>query len=136
MTRDRSRTLLSLILTSIHRRRSPLVNMSSKSPKRQRRHKAKDESETSPCYLHIIPVEVLAEILTLCSSPKDLLATARCSKHLCSTLIDVRNSFIWRRVRETMYPEPLPDPLPMFPEPAYAAFVFDGGRCSVRIIQY
>ncbi|KAF4564653.1 hypothetical protein EYR40_010820 [Pleurotus pulmonarius] len=105
--------------------------MPPKSPKRQRRRKAKDETETPPCYLHIIPVEVLAEILTLCSSPKDLLAIARCSKYLCSTLIDVRNSFIWRSVRETMHPEPLPDPLSIFPEPAYAAFVFDGGRCSV-----
>ncbi|KAG9221642.1 hypothetical protein CCMSSC00406_0005555 [Pleurotus cornucopiae] len=30
-----------------------------------------------------------------------------------------------------MTPEALPEPLPMFPEPAYAAFVFDGGHCAV-----
>lgn len=34
-----------------------------------------------------------------------------------------------------MTPEALPEPLPMFPEPAYAAFVFDGGHCAVRMIQ-
>ncbi|KAJ8693663.1 hypothetical protein PTI98_008638 [Pleurotus ostreatus] len=105
--------------------------MSAKPSKRQRRRKATDETKITPCYPHTIPVEVLAEILTLCTSPKDLLAIARCSKYLCSTLVDVRNSFIWRRVRETMTPEALPDPLPMFPEPAYAAFVFDGGHCAV-----
>lgn len=89
--------------------------------------------DAKPCYLNRLPIELLAEILLYMPSTKCVLALARCSKYFCATLVNNESSiFIWRRVRATCKPEPIPDPTPDFTEPAYAAFIFDGGECEVR----
>jgi hypothetical protein len=107
-----------------------------------------------------LPLEVLAEILLYTISPKDLLAVARTCKALCAQLVSPGSAFIWRKMREKVK---LPDPAAFRPvvtvsnfqpilqpdsgaasysrgvelfvgrEPAYAAFVFDGGLCEVRL---
>ncbi|KAJ8517942.1 hypothetical protein ONZ45_g4935 [Pleurotus djamor] len=107
-------------------------------PKRQKTKKVKHRNKTKAqdkrrCLFETLPLEVLAEILMFCSSPKDLLAVARCSKHLCSTLTFEGNAFIWRSVRKNMYPGEMPDPLPNYTESSYAAFVFDSGPCDCHV---
>lgn len=109
------------------------------------------ESKTSG--LLTLPLELLAEILILTGSPQHVLATARSCKTLCDTLLSPNAQFIWREARkgpgctfeiETALlgfggtPEKkifsLPDPpKQFFGEPAYAAFVFDSGKCEVGI---
>jgi F-box domain len=90
--------------------------------------------DAKPCYdLTRLPLELLAEILLYMPSTKCVLALARCSKYFCATLVNNGSSvFIWRRVRATCKPKVIPDPTPDFTEPAYAAFIFDGGQCEVR----
>ena len=89
----------------------------------------------SPCYLSCIPMELLAEILLYLPSTRCILAVARCSKYFCDTLVTNKSSvFIWRNVRSTCKPYAIPEPTPNFTEPAYAAFIFDGGECEVRAI--
>jgi F-box associated protein len=81
--------------------------------------------------LELIPLEILAEVLSYVNSPKDLLSVARCSKHLCATLLNPSNVIIWRRARRHCVVPDLPPPLPAWSEPAYAAFIFDEGHCYV-----
>lgn len=89
-----------------------------------------------PCYLTQIPFELIAEVLSHTSSPKDVLALARCNKYFCATLVVNQSSiFIWRQARARAKPEPIPDPLPYLSEPAYAALIFDKGNCDVRAAQ-
>lgn len=91
--------------------------------------------EPIPCYMNRIPLELLAEILLYMPSTKSILAMARCSKYFCATLVNNESSvFIWKRVRASSNPQPIPDPTPNFTEPAYAAFIFDGGQCEVRCL--
>jgi hypothetical protein len=93
---------------------------------------AEDVVLPKPSQLSRMPFELLAEILTYTTSPKDILAVARCSKYFCDTLVRNEASyFIWRRLRAQCIPEPIPDPTPNFTEPSYAAFLFDGGECEV-----
>ena len=87
-----------------------------------------------PCYLSKMPFELLAEILQFTTSPKDILAVSRCSKFFCATLLNPSSTYIWRHARTVCKPDPLPDPLPTFTESSYAAFVFDGGECEVRVL--
>jgi hypothetical protein len=85
------------------------------------------------CHLTRIPMELLAEILLYLPSTKCILAVARCSKYFCDTLVTNKSSvFIWRNVRAACKPYAIPEPTPNFTEPAYAAFIFDGGECEVR----
>jgi F-box-like len=103
--------------------------------KRQRLDKprAEREGERTPLLscLERIPLEILAEILSYVNSPKDVLSVARCSKHLCTTLVNPSNVMIWRHARRHCVVPDLPPPMPGWSEPAYAAFIFDPGSCYV-----
>lgn len=83
-------------------------------------------------YLSRVPMELLAEILLYSLSTQSVLALARCSKYFCATLLNKSSVFIWRNVRAACKPYAIPDPPQNFTEPAYAAFIFDGGECEVR----
>ncbi len=74
----------------------------------------------------LLPVELLAEILSYVT-PREVLAIARCSRHLCETLINPRLTYIWRYARRNCPGAALCDPTPNFIGQAYAAFGFDGG---------
>ena len=81
------------------------------------------------CHLPRLPLEILAEILSY-TRPPELLSLARTSKYYCRTLCDPGSSFMWRHARTD--PDVLfaiPDPPPYMPEPAYAAMIFDSGKC-------
>ncbi|EIW78378.1 hypothetical protein CONPUDRAFT_108240, partial [Coniophora puteana RWD-64-598 SS2] len=85
-----------------------------------------------PSSLISLPLELLAEVLLLTNSPRDVLAVARCSKFLCNTLVsNPSTEFIWKRVRATCLPRALPDPTENFTEASYAAYVYDAGACEV-----
>ena len=92
------------------------------------------DHELKPCYLSKLPFELLAEILQFTTSPKDVLAVSRCSKFFCATLLSPNSTYIWRHARKVCKPRPLPDPIPIFTESSYAAFVFDSGQCEVRVL--
>lgn len=105
------------------------------SAKRQRldNHESEREGQTSRLSrLERIPLEILAEVLFHVNSPKDVLSVTRCSKHLCATLLNPSNVMIWRRARGHCVVPDLPPPLPGWSESAYAAFIFDSGKCYVR----
>lgn len=111
------------------------------------------EEPTPRCAYLSLPFDVLADILILVEHPKDILAVARTCKQTCTQLVSPAASFVWKKARLALG---LPDPLgyettvknlPMSigsiqsvvgvecfvdREPAYAAFVFDGGICEVR----
>ena len=90
------------------------------------------EPTPSPCHLLRMPFEIVADILQCTSSPKDVLAVARCSKFLCKTLLQTSSDYIWRNRRKYCKPLPIPNPTPNFTEASYAAFLFDGGVCEVE----
>ncbi|KIJ61543.1 hypothetical protein HYDPIDRAFT_159175 [Hydnomerulius pinastri MD-312] len=95
-----------------------------------------DSSEqlTPRATLTILPLELLAEVLLQTQSPPTVLAVSRTSSYLYRTLVlSPAASFIWRGVRKTCKPRPLPDPSEGWvgSEADYAAFVFDGGVCEV-----
>jgi hypothetical protein len=84
--------------------------------------------------LTTLPFEILAEILLHTCSPPTVLAVARTSSFLYRSLAqNPAASFIWRGVRSTCAPAPLPDPGDGWKksEADYAAFVFGGGVCEV-----
>ena len=81
--------------------------------------------------LMLLPVEIIAQILIYTRSTRDVLAVARCSRHLCAILVDPSNASIWSAARKDSAWRTMPDPPSSMPEPAYAAFVFDGGKCEV-----
>ncbi|KAH8120450.1 hypothetical protein DFH11DRAFT_1739563 [Phellopilus nigrolimitatus] len=76
----------------------------------------------------ILPFELLDEILSR-TSPKEVLALARCSRYFCNTLVNESAARIWKASRASCVPR-LPDPTPNFTESAYAAYIFDGGSCE------
>jgi hypothetical protein len=120
-----------------HTRVKMSANENTSSPsKRQRLDKREIEREGGRSSLlsclELIPLEILAEVLSYVNSPKDVLSVARCSKHLCATLLNPSNVIIWRRARRHCVVPGLPAPLPGWSESAYAAFVFDEGHCYVR----
>ncbi|KAF5379215.1 hypothetical protein D9615_005883 [Tricholomella constricta] len=102
----------------------------------QKRLRTKEpESQSTPtelkrCLFDKLPYELLAEIFIFTGSPSDVLAVARCSKFFCATLVNPSSQFIWRSVRKT-YSFPPPEPMSIFTEPSYAAFLFGGGPCEV-----
>jgi hypothetical protein len=113
------------------------ANENTPSPsKRQRLDKREIEREGGRSSLlsrlELIPLEILAEVLSHVNSPKDVLSVARCSKHLCATLLNPSNVMIWRHARLHCVVPNLPPPLPGWSESAYAAFLFDEGHCDVR----
>lgn len=88
-----------------------------------------DVQNNTPCHLLRLPVEILAEMLSYTRIP-DLLSLARTSKYFCGILCDPASSFIWRRTRiDPDFLFVIPDPPPNMPEPAYAAMIFDPGKC-------
>lgn len=106
----------------------------SPTPKRHRRPKSMAPLKDFPprqCFIKDLPLELLIEILLYMPSPKCVLALARCSKDFCDTLVRNESMYIWKTVRATAKPVAIPDPTPNFTEPAYAAFIFDGGKCEV-----
>lgn len=95
----------------------------------------------------LLPFDILLEILSRTNHPGDLLAVARTCKDLYRKLTDPSAYPLWRGMRRNLS---LPDPakyisvvrahgtdvevtgvLKFTHEPAYAAFVFDGGVCEV-----
>lgn len=95
---------------------------------------------TSPpkprCGIAQLPIEIICEIALRISSPEWLLSFSRSSKFFCDILVDPKTAYIWIGARKMcMEPEPIPDPTPNWTEPAYAAFIFDGGNCEVSVSQ-
>lgn len=117
-----------------------LVNEDASSPEKRQKldlHEIVRKGErTCPALsrLDLIPLEILAEILSYVNSPQDVLSVARCNKHLCATLLDPSNGMIWHRARHHCIVPGLPPPLPGWTESAYAAFIFDAGICYVRCV--
>ncbi|THG98552.1 hypothetical protein EW145_g7408 [Phellinidium pouzarii] len=90
---------------------------------------AQEDTPTRRDLVSTLPLELLAEILSS-TTPKEVLALARCSRYLCTTLVgNYSTAFIWKNARKSCIP-PIPDPTPNFTEPAYAAYIFDGGPCE------
>lgn len=98
----------------------------------------------------LLPFDILLEILSRTNHLGDLLAVARTCKNLCRKLTDPSACPLWRGMRRNIS---LPDPAKytgevkgddgtsmkiigvrkFTHEPAYAAFVFDGGPCEVDV---
>ncbi|KAF8843819.1 hypothetical protein BDN67DRAFT_923139 [Paxillus ammoniavirescens] len=91
------------------------------------------QSSSPRASLTTLPLELLAEILLHTHSPPTVLAVSRTSSYFHRTLAHPTVSFIWRGVRKTCEPIPLPEPGDAWrgSEANYAAFVFDGGICEV-----
>ncbi|KAK0219942.1 hypothetical protein IW262DRAFT_1381403 [Armillaria fumosa] len=89
-----------------------------------------EDDQPKPCYITRLPFELIAEVLLYTQSPKDVLALARCNKFFCATLVSQSSDYIWRYTRNNCKPAPLPEPLQIFTEASYAAFVFDEGTCE------
>ncbi|SRR5258706_903133 len=83
------------------------------------------------CHLLRLPLEILAEILSY-TRPPELLSLARTSKDFCRMLCDPGSSFMWKQARiDPDFLFVIPDPPPYMPEPAYAAMIFDSGKCYI-----
>jgi len=108
---------------------------SSKKRQKPETHETEPEEEQTSrlSYLERVPLEILAEILSYANSPQDILSVTRCSKHLCTTLLNPSNVMIWRRARSHCVVPELPPPMPWWSESAYAAFIFDPGECYVCV---
>ncbi|KAI0654549.1 hypothetical protein C8Q70DRAFT_925466 [Cubamyces menziesii] len=90
-----------------------------------------DTALASRSWLERLPLELVAEVLSYCSTTRDVLALARTCKHFCAVLVkNPSTDFIWRQVRMRAYPRPMPDPMPGLSEATYAAMVFDAGNCE------
>ncbi|KAL5534167.1 hypothetical protein ACEPAG_628 [Sanghuangporus baumii] len=100
--------------------------------KKRKAHHGVADADISPPKRDLIstlPWELIAEILSMTTS-EEVLALARCSRHFCDSLvINPRSKCIWESARKYCRPE-IPDPTPNFTEPAYAAYIFDGGPCE------
>ncbi|PFH48013.1 hypothetical protein AMATHDRAFT_6189 [Amanita thiersii Skay4041] len=105
----------------------------------QSRWKKQKRQETTVDTLHFkkndwltaLPLELLAEILVETRSPKDVLSIARSCKYFYNVLSSPSGSFIWKRVRRSCVPRPMPSPPEHLTEFGYASFVFDGGECEL-----
>ncbi|KAK0203836.1 hypothetical protein DFS33DRAFT_1274973 [Desarmillaria ectypa] len=89
-----------------------------------------EDDQPKRCHITRLPFELIAEVLLYTRSPKDVLALARCNKFFCATLVSRSSDYIWRYTRNNCRPAPLPEPLRIFTEASYAAFVFDEGKCE------
>lgn len=113
---------------------SATTNTVTQTPRKKAKAKHVNIDISLPCYITTIPFELIAEVLSHTSSPRDVLALARCNKYFCATLVVNQSSvFIWRQARARAKPEAIPDPLPYLSEPAYAALIFDKGDCDVGV---
>ena len=64
--------------------------------------------------------------------PPELLSLARTSQYFCGTLCDSGSSFMWKQARiDPDFLFVIPHPPPNMPEPAYAAMIFDSGKCYI-----
>lgn len=107
-----------------------------KKPKRPRRARPSTMPSTAPARASLtsLPIEILAEVLLYTCSPPTVLAVSRTCSFLYRTLAqNPAASFIWRGVRKTCKPFPLPDLGDHWnkTEAEYAALVFSGGVCEV-----
>ncbi|KAH9855350.1 hypothetical protein C2E23DRAFT_725022 [Lenzites betulinus] len=85
-------------------------------------------AETHKSHFLSLPLELVAEVLSHVPSTRDVLAIARTSKFLCSTLVNnPATVFIWRQARAR---DAIPDPPPGMAEPTLAALLFDSGICA------
>ncbi len=87
--------------------------------------------------LMLLPVDIISQILIHTCSTRDVLAVARCNKYLSVMLVDPSNATIWSSTRRNTgqsLHRGMPDPPSGMTEPAYAAFVFDGGKCEVGVL--
>ncbi|KAL4072506.1 hypothetical protein V8B97DRAFT_1870582 [Scleroderma yunnanense] len=105
-------------------------------PKKKQKRRANDSigSSSSRLTLTCLPLELLGEILLYTCSPPTVLAVSRTCSYLYRTLVlNPTASFIWRGVRTTCKPKPLPDPTGAWKgtEAEYAAFIFSRGLCEV-----
>lgn len=128
--RNRSKTLDDVqnnTTSNKHRRRPKKKSRPSNVPTLD--DSAHDTKPTDP--LTFLPLELLREILVGTRSTRDVLAVARCNKHLWKTLTGPPADFIWKGTRQVAVPQPLPDPPSQLSETAYAAMVFDGGLCEI-----
>ncbi|KAF8438057.1 hypothetical protein L210DRAFT_3761635 [Boletus edulis BED1] len=108
--------------------------MVTKKRRRTLNHKATSSTTTARVSLTSLPIEILAEILLYTCSPPTVLAVSRtCSFLYRSLALNPNASFIWRGVRKTCSPVPLPEPGDgwKMSEADYAALVFGGGVCEV-----
>ncbi|KAG6814825.1 hypothetical protein H0H93_012097 [Arthromyces matolae] len=97
--------------------------------KKRKHQKCQVETEPGRCHFSTLPFELIAEILIYTNSPRDVLAVARCSKFLCHTLLYPTSAFIWKAVRKTCSIPP-PEPMSIFTESSYAAYLYGGGPCE------
>lgn len=93
-------------------------------------------SAASPSTLTLtcLPLELLSEVLLYTCSPSTVLSVSRTCSYLYRTLVlNPTASFIWRGVRTTCKPRPLPAPTSAWKgtEAEYAAFIFSKGLCEI-----
>jgi hypothetical protein len=116
-------------------KRARLLHIASPAPKFASRSIYATRQQQPSKSLDDVPLELLTIILDDLPSPRDVLAVARTSRHLCHTLLNPLNKSIWRRARERFPAGPVPEPPKGWSEPAHAAFVFDVGNCEVRFLR-
>ena len=109
-------------------------------PKKHKKPRLARDGHTSPSTtparvsLTSLPIEILAEILLYTCSPPTVVAVSRTCSFLYHSLAhNPAASFIWRGVRKTCQPLPLPEPGRYWngSEADYAAFMFGEGVCEV-----
>ncbi|KAF9018030.1 hypothetical protein BDZ89DRAFT_362078 [Hymenopellis radicata] len=104
--------------------------MPSRKAKRSKRAVSPSEIAPKTCFITKLPFELIADILQLTQSPRDVLALSLCNKYLRDTLLRDDSDFIWRYMRLNFKPNPLPDKPSSMTEASYAALVFGGGICG------
>ncbi|KAI0676457.1 hypothetical protein C8Q78DRAFT_997613 [Trametes maxima] len=81
--------------------------------------------------LTVLPLELLAEVLSYSSSPRDVLSLSRTCKYFHTTLVNNPSTdFIWRQARTQPALGAIPDPMPGMSEATCAALLFDSGVCE------
>ncbi|KAF9806262.1 hypothetical protein IEO21_08751 [Rhodonia placenta] len=100
--------------------------------KRRGKKKLPEDTMLMPCYLQDLPLEILAEILSYASSPRDVLSLARCNKFFCHTLVNNPDTaFIWRRARECCHPMAIGSRQGSAPDVASARIVARGLKSRI-----
>lgn len=105
-------------------------------PKKKQKRTVSDSNSASPSTLTLtcLPLELLSEVLLYTCSPSTVLSVSRTCSYLYRTLVlNPTASFIWRGVRTTCKPRPLPSPTSAWKgtEAEYAAFIFSKGLCEI-----
>ncbi|KAI0642671.1 hypothetical protein C8Q79DRAFT_983413 [Trametes meyenii] len=90
-----------------------------------------EDSQLQKSPLAVLPLEILAEVLSYASSPRDVLALSRTCKYFHTALVDNPSTdFIWRQARIQPALGLIPDPMPGMSEATCAALLFDSGFCE------